>query len=421
MHVMTIFLMFIVMSGFTPARTEAKDHAVAHKKRALELQDILSIALAHNPLLVERQSLVEQKEGHALAASAYPNPTLDIQSGRGSLRDPSMGSPIMERYVTLSQPLEWPGTRHAEQRAARASVQSAEAGLAQARLNVTAQVKQAFYTLLFFNRQHSLAMQNIQTVKRLYKAIQSKVKSGEAPPFDAIKMKVETLKLQKERIRTTGASRTAQATLNSLTAGKLGTDFSIRGTFKSLPDDWNSSHFSEDTLSSHPAIIMGQKRVEEAQERHQKELQARVPNVTLNGSYQRDIGREAFVGSLSIPLPLWHQRQGEIAQAKGVMRQEEATLLATRTQLRKDMSQHLQEIHMASAQISTYEHGLLAQAREALRIAQVSFQYGETSLLEVLDAQRVMRETELEYTHAKYDLSIALTNLERLIGHAGHE
>ena len=136
--------------------------------------------------------------------------------------------------------------------------------------------------------------------------------------------------------------------------------------------------------------------------------------MTLSGSYQRDIGREAFVGGLSIPLPLWNQRQGDIAQAKGVIRQEEANLLGTRTKLQKDMIQQVQNSKVAVAQIATYENGLLKQAQEALRIAQVSFKYGETSLLEVLDAQRVMRETQLEYTRAKYDLAVARTELERL-------
>ena len=57
----------------------------------------------------------------------------------------------------------------------------------------------------------------------------------------------------------------------------------------------------------------------------------------------------------------------------------------------------------------TYEQGLLKQAQEALRIAQVSFKFGEANLLDVLDAQRVLRQTQLDYVQAQYNFAIALT------------
>ena len=416
MRMTKILIVFLIMSGLPTALAEAEVDTSNNETTTFSLQEILSIALKQNPLLAEGQSIVEQKEGNALAASAYPNPTVSVQAGRGSVRDPSMGTSITERYVTLSQPLEWPGTRHAQQQAAQASVKSAEAGLAEAQLNVVAEIKKGFFDLLLLQQEVALTLQNVQTVEKLNAAVQARVKAGEAPPFEVIKIKVEALKVQKELIRTKCAVRSAKATLNSLTAGGLGDEFSIRGEFQTISGALNSSTLSEQALSTHPAMVKEQKRLEEAQKRHRRERQARVPNITLNGSYQRDVGREAFVGGISVPIPLWNQRQGEIAQAKGIMRQQEASLLGTRTRLQKGITQHIQNSKIAAAQISTYEDGLLNQAREALRIAQVSFKFGEASLLEVLDAQRIMRETQLEYTRAKYDLSVALTELERLTG-----
>jgi cobalt-zinc-cadmium efflux system outer membrane protein len=158
------------------------------------------------------------------------------------------------------------------------------------------------------------------------------------------------------------------------------------------------------------------KHVEEAQQMHRQEQQARIPNVTLMGSYQRDAGREAYVGAISIPFPVWDQRQGDIAQAKGTLRQREAMLLRAKHELLKGVAQQIQLSQAAAAQIATYEKGLLKQAQEALRIAQVSFKFGEASLLDVLDAQRVLRQTQVDYAQAKYDLSIALTELERVTG-----
>ena len=409
-------LYLLVLSGTTNAFAETPVDSPNHFTPLFTLDEILSIGLQHNPILAEGHSLIEQREGKAVQAATYPNPTISLQGGRGSVRDPSMGTSITERYITLRQPLEWPGTRSARQQGAYAGLKSAEAELAETRLNVTAQIKHGFFSLLLKQQEVLLAKQNIKTVKQLHKAIKARVKAGEAPPFEAVKIQVEALKVQKELLRTQGAVRSAKATLNSFTAGELSDDFSIHGDFQDSMEEFDSSTLSEQAVLTHPALVKGQKRLEQAQERHRRERQARIPNITLEGSYQRDIGREAFVGGISIPLPLWNQRQGEIAEAKGLIRQEEASLLGARTRLQQGITHNLQNAKVAAAQISTYEQGLLKQAREALRIAQVSFKFGEANLLDVLDAQRILRETQLEYTRAKYELSIALTELERLTG-----
>jgi len=410
-----LFILLIISGVHTMAAADLVERS-SSKTQTYHLKEILSIALERNPRIEEEHGIIEQKKGNTLTASTYSNPTITVHSGRGSIRDPSMNTTITERYVTLSQPLEWPGTRIAQQQAAQASVKSAQAGLADTKLNVIAHTKKVFFDLLLSQQETALVIQNVQAMKQLKSAVHARVKAGESPPFEVIKMNVETLKTHKELLRTEGAERSAKATLNSLTAGGLGEEFTIRGEFLSLSGDLDFRKFSEQTFSDHPRLVKRQERVKEAEKRHRRELHARVPNITLSGSYQRDVGREAFVGGLSFPIPLWNQRQGEIAKAKGIMRQEEAILLRTRTSLHQGIIQEIQKSNIAKTQIATYENGLLKQAQEALRIAQVSFKYGEASLLEVLDAQRVFRETQLEYMRAKHELSVALTTLEQLTG-----
>jgi cobalt-zinc-cadmium efflux system outer membrane protein len=379
------------------------------------LQDILAIALEKNPLVTEREGFIEQQEGNKISAYAYPNPTLSFQGGRGTVRDPN-GITLTERFFTLSQPLEWPGKRAARQRAAQAGVDGALASKDEAQLNLIAATKHAFYDLLLAERQTEMALHNVRTMKEVREAVIRRVEAGEAPPFEAVKIKVEDMKVQKEVARAKGVVQAFQASLNSLTAGTLGTEFSIQGDFAVWPGDLHLTTLSEQALARHPVIMKWTKLVEEAQHAHRQEQQARIPNVTVSGSYQRDAGREAYVGGISIPFPVWNQRQGDIAQAKGTLRQREAMLLRAKHELFKGIAQQIQLSQAAAAQIATYETGLLKQAQEALRIAQVSFKFGETSLLEVLDAQRVLRQTELDYAQAKYDLSVALTELERVTG-----
>ena len=76
----------------------------------------------------------------------------------------------------------------------------------------------------------------------------------------------------------------------------------------------------------------------------------------------------------------------------------------------------MQDIRTAHEQIQVFDTGLLKQAEQTLRVARVSFQQGAASLLDVLDAQRVYRQTLLEYAQVRADLSIAVAQLERAVG-----
>ncbi|MDT7042847.1 TolC family protein [Candidatus Nitronereus thalassa] len=381
------------------------------------LQSVIDLALTHHPTIEFGKGVIEEKQGDQISASAYPNPSLGIQSGHGQVLDPT-GPSLTERYVSLSQPLEWPGTRVARQEAASASVTSAEAGLEVTQLNIKARVKRTFYELLLAETLADLASRLADTVTDFERAVKRRVESGEAPPFEHVKVNVELLQAQKLVSQTKGKVRANQATLNQLTAGNLGEDFSIEGDFESVDAHLNEQKLIEDAFQHHPEVRQYQQLIERASARHHEEQQARVPNVTINGAYQRDAGREGFVGGLSIPLPLWNQRQGDIAKALGIRRQAEANLQEARITLRRGIIEHLQNARTSSAQIQTFEKGLLKQAKEAVRIARTSFKFGEASLMDVLDAQRVLWQTFQGYAQARFELSVALTELERLVGKA---
>jgi hypothetical protein len=56
---------------------------------------------------------------------------------------------------------------------------------------------------------------------------------------------------------------------------------------------------------------------------------------------------------------------------------------------------------MARTQLAAFFNIPLKQAKEAVRIARTSFKFGEASLLDVLDAQRVLWHTFQGYSQAR--------------------
>ena len=416
-----VFVFTVVMTAsiagasgiLLPPLAQAKDQTPM-----FDLDRIIDLALERNPAIASARSVIEQNEGGQIQASAYPNPTIGAGTANAALRDPSTGTRIMEHNVSVHQTVEWPGMRAARQDAAAAGLAGATVGLDEAKLNLIAEVKQAFYELLLAERTVDLLQQNLEIVQEVARIVRARVRSGEGPQFEAVKADVEVLKAKQEMTKAKNSVRVRLVALDTLTAGALGARYQVQGDFRSLRDRLDPEQMAARDLSQHPILKRQGKLVEQAEFTVTKERQARVPNVTLFGGYAREVGREAVVGGVSVPTPLWYRQQGHIATALGTQRKEEAELVRARNDLTRAINQHAREAETAQDQIIVYEEGLLKQAQEALRIAQLSFRQGASSLLDVLDAQRVQRQITVDYNLARFELSLALTRFERALGSA---
>lgn len=410
-----VVLMTVMVAGtsgmLTPSFAQAKE-----QMPTFDLDRIIDLALERNPAILGAQSAIEQNEGRQVQAGAYPNPTIGLQTADATIRDPSNGIRLIERGVTVHQTVEWPGMRAARQDAAAAGLAGATIGLDEAKLNLIAEVKQAFYELLLAERTVDLLQQNLEIVQEVARIVRARVRSGEGPQFEAVKADVEVLKAKQEMTKAKNAVRVKLVGLDTLTAGALGPRYKVEGDFRSLRDRLDPEQMAARDLSQHPILKRQGKLVEQAELTVDKERQGRVPNVTLFGGYAREVGREAVVAGVSLPTPLWYRQQGHIATALGTQRKEEAELIRAKNDLARAINQHAREAETAQEQILVYEEGLLKQAQEALRIAQLSFRQGASSLLDVLDAQRVQRQITVDYYLARFELSQALTRFERAVG-----
>lgn len=388
------------------------------------LDMIVDLALAKNPVVSLAEGTIEQQKGQQTAAGAYPNPTITGYAGHGNLQDTGRAGigPFLDRQslteynAQLGQPVEWPAMRAARQRVADLGFATANVGMLETRLNLAAQVKVGFYDLLVAQQDADLARQNLDTVEGVARIVKARVKAGEAPQFESIKAEVEVLKARQLLVRADNAVRINRVAVDTLTGGSLGPDYMVHGEFRMPPRDVQIDGLMARMMERHPTIQRLLKSVEQSDWKIEFERQARVPNVTVNATYWREIGREAYQGGISVPMPLWYRRQGEIASSLGAKRRDEAELLRTRNELGRAVYQHYQDVRTTSELIEVFDKGLLRQAQEALRLAQFSFQQGASSLLEVLDAQRVQRQILLDYALARHDLSVSLTRLEQAVG-----
>jgi cobalt-zinc-cadmium efflux system outer membrane protein len=71
---------------------------------------------------------------------------------------------------------------------------------------------------------------------------------------------------------------------------------------------------------------------------------------------------------------------------------------------------------MARLRIEALSQGSVREAEAALRVAQAAYRFGERGILDVLDAQRVLRSVRADLIEARYQLQEARVTLDQLIG-----
>ena len=71
---------------------------------------------------------------------------------------------------------------------------------------------------------------------------------------------------------------------------------------------------------------------------------------------------------------------------------------------------------MARVRTQALSQGAVREAESALRVAEAAYRFGERGILDVLDAQRVLRAVRADLLDARYQLQSARIQLEYLAG-----
>jgi cobalt-zinc-cadmium efflux system outer membrane protein len=167
-------------------------------------------------------------------------------------------------------------------------------------------------------------------------------------------------------------------------------------------------------FGKHPSIAAAEAEIRRTDAEVASEKAQRIPQPSVWVDYFQQPEAAQYRYGISIPIPVFNRRQGPIAEALAARRQAAAAAAQQRIQLTSALEQAYNMYQVANQQVQIFETGTLRQAEAAVQAAQAAFKFGERGIIEVLDAQRVLRAAQLEYLNAKYDRQQALIQLEQL-------
>jgi outer membrane protein, heavy metal efflux system len=120
--------------------------------------------------------------------------------------------------------------------------------------------------------------------------------------------------------------------------------------------------------------------------------------------------------ALSFELPFHDRNQGEIARSQVAVKQAQETESSTQVGVLTDVVNAYYGLRTSEDVVDLFEGGYLDQATQSRDMSTYAFQRGAASILDVLDAERSYRATQLAYRQAVAAQMTAAEQVNLVVG-----
>ncbi|NOR14806.1 MAG: hypothetical protein GQ544_03790, partial [Candidatus Aminicenantes bacterium] len=287
------------------------------------------------------------------------------------------------------------------------------------KLDIVFLVKHAFYSLLLSQENQKYAQQNLELSQDFLQKAEFKFEAGDVAKVEVLRAQVEVAKAQNALRRVYNEAQLAKAKLNYLMARRKYEPLEVEGELKTKPASLDVETLKQRALSFRPEM----KKIQFSLER--QNLQKSFANQTYLPDFEVGVNQHKVVGegkwwdftlSFTIPLFFWQPAKGQIAEAN-------ATILALNKefeQLETFITLEVEDAYLnaetAINQIKMFEEEILSQAEEVYNMFSFSYQEGEISSIELIDARRTLIESQTSYADALFNYRTAIAALEKSIG-----
>ena len=384
---------------------------------ALTMREALARALAASPRLTAAERDIGIATGRRIQAGALLNPELSYEQDDSFGTGVHSGTKSAETTLQISQVFEWFGKRDARIAAGRAGVEVAAIERTAVRLEVLSETAIAFLNVLGAQRRIQILDEQVGAIDRLTPLLQRRVEAGASSPAETGRAEVASalVKADRERVRASLASaRRELAVLMGDTAPKFA---SVSGRLDTTgrPPSFQSVVAGIDAnpqLTRWTAIYA---------QRNAELLLARLkpyPDVGLAAGWRHfnATNDDAVRLTLSVPIPVFDQNQGNILSAQESLAKTRAERDANRNTLIVIAGRAYDSLQGSLRELAVLRETAIPKAQQAADAISEGYGQGRFSLLEVLDAQASVAQARLREQEALQNFHVAVATIEGLLG-----
>jgi cobalt-zinc-cadmium efflux system outer membrane protein len=416
----------------------------------LSLDQSVQILKSRSLDLLIAEAAVRNAEGDVGVAGFVPNPSLNVGYGRtlgGYPTDGTCPNPGSGPVVTGCSPDQWTvgindnaaiedsivGKRDLRLRVANRALAAAKMSRNDALRTIEFQVKSAYAQVVQAQRGVAFAKEVQATNVKTLELFQTRMKSGAINEGDLAR--IETQKLE--------ADQAVDAALESVRQARVALAFllGVRGPVPDFTVDDHALDFSvpeklsttdEDKLlrmafEHRPDLIAQGYQKASAEAAIALARRVRFPDISIGAQYtqtgtsQNAIQPPTLSFTLSAPIPIFYQQQGEIKKAEANYDTQSLQQAKTTAQVVSDVGTATSAFVASRTLVERMEKQLRPAAERALQITRLQYDKGAATLMDFLDAQRTYIATNVEYLQDLANYWTAVYQVEEAVGMELHQ
>ena len=357
---------------------------VAAQTVSITESEALARLSPESPRVRAIRSSIDLARAEVLNAGRWPNPRVNVD------REAVAG--VSETMVTVLQPLPVTGRRTLDRDSASALVNAATNRADEAVRRTRADLRLAYTDLVTAQTRERELTRSRDRLQQLAAILEKREAAGDAAGFDRLRSEREVIEVDADRQAAAGDRARAQATLAGFFAP--GTDPSLlvaaapaTAVLELPPVDV----LVEQAIRERGDVLALQQEIDAARLALRAADRRRIPEPELMAGTKSSTALGGDVGSVisvQAVLPLFDRGRPERALAQAHAAQAQARLESLRIIVRADIGAWRAAAIDRRNAAERYRTAALTTASEVERIAQVSYDAGDRSILELLDAYR---------------------------------
>ncbi|GHU90972.1 transporter [Bacteroidia bacterium] len=358
------------------------------------------------------------------AAKIFPDPELSFSGTDNQERSLKMGYSL---DAGLGYTIELGGKRKARIRLAQSETELSSALLQDFFRNLRAEATLTYMNALYQKQLYEVQRQSYMRMAELARADSIRFSLGSIMEVDAMQSKLEANTMLNDLIQSeTDLNNVILQLMLYQGDDRISKVDSIEGelTYFKRKFDLDSLIILAQDSRSDLLVALKSKEVSQYNLKLAKANRSIDLGLNIGVSYNAEVRNEiapapaftAVTAGISIPLKFSNTNKGEIRAGKLAVEQSEASYHSVERRIRMEVIQAYNLYTTACRQVELFNTGHLDDARKILRNKTYSYERGETSMLEVINAQRTYNDVLDSYYKTLYNCVSTLIELERSVG-----
>lgn len=385
--------------------------------QTLTLKAALQRALAASPRLTAAERDIGIAQGQRIQSGALINPEISYE------QDNSLGSGIYrgtrsaETTLQISQLFELFGKRDARIAAGQAGLDTATIERSAVRLEVLSETAIAFLNVVGVQRRIQILDEQVAAIDRITPLLQRRVEAGASSVAETGRAEVASALVKADRERVKASLATARRELAVLMGDSV-PKFGVASGRLDVTGRPPSFQAVIAAIDANPQLV---RWTAVYARRNAELLMARLrpyPDVRVSAGWRHfnDTGDDAMRLSVSVPVPVFDQNQGNILSAQQSLAKTRAEREANRNTLIVVAGRAYDSLQGALRELAILRETALPKSRQASDAISEGYAQGRFSLLELLDAQASTVQARLREQEALHNFHVAVATIEGLIG-----